>query len=232
MALLAWVMVGLGAFAQALTGFGFSLVSAPFLLAAYEAPLGLQLNILLSVALNVGLVAAGRRDVDVRSVIGLLVPATVATVAVGVMLRHTDSRVFTIVGGSVCLAGTLLIWSGLSVGRPHGRVATAAVGAASGAMNVSAGIGGPPVVLFAVSANWRPRVARASLQAFFLGINAVALATLGLPRRMPIGLPVALVVGLVAGHVFVRRFEHISIRTLTLALAAAGSVLAIVRAVN
>src|SRR5689334_22694217 len=149
MALLAWVMVGLGAFAQALTGFGFSLVSAPFLLAAYEAPLGLQLNILLSVALNVGLVAAGRRDVDVRSVIGLLVPATVATVAVGVLLRHTGCRVFTIVGGSVCLVGTLLIWSGLSVGRPHGRVATAAVGAASGAMNVSAGIGGPPVVLFA-----------------------------------------------------------------------------------
>ncbi len=230
MALLAWVMVALGAFAQALTGFGFSLVSAPFLLAAYAAPLGLQLNIVLSVVLNIGLVATGRRDVDVRSVARLFVPAMVATIVVGVMLRHTDSRVFTVVGGSVCLAGTLLIWSGFSAGRPHGRVATAVVGAASGAMNVSAGIGGPPVVVFAVSANWRPQVARASLQAFFLGINAVALATLGLPRRMPAGLPVALVVGLLAGRVFVRRFEHVSIRTLTLALAAAGSILAIARA--
>src|SRR5688572_17368046 len=115
-------MVGIGAFAQAFTGFGFSLVSAPFLLAAYEAPLGLQLNLVLSVALNAGLVMVGRRDVAVRSLIRLLFPATLATVGVGTVLRHADSDVYTLVGGSLCLAGTIVIWSGVSGRRPHGRI--------------------------------------------------------------------------------------------------------------
>jgi hypothetical protein len=96
-------------------------------------------------------------------------------------------------------------------------------------MNVAAGIGGPPVVLFALSTGWSPRTARASLQAFFLGINAIALTTLGPPRRLPLGLPVALAVGLAAGHLFVRRHEHVQLRTVTLVLAATGSVLAIAR---
>ena len=113
--------------------------------------------------------------------------------------------------------------------RLEGRVATAAVGAASGAMNVTAGIGGPPIALFAVNAGWSPEMARPTMQLFFLGINAVALTTLGTPDELPVGPIAALAVGLVIGRLALRRTSAHTIRRLTLTLAAIGSVLAIIR---
>jgi uncharacterized protein len=228
---LAWFMVAVGAVAQATTGFGFSLVSAPFLIAAYRAPLGVQLNLVLSVIINVGLLVRGRHQADVRRALVLLVPAALATVVVGAVIRNVDHGPLTIVAGVVCLVGTAALASGVTFHRLEGSGATAAVGAASGAMNVTAGIGGPPIALFAVNAGWAPEVARPTMQVFFLGINAVALTTLGTPDELPLGPLAGLAIGLVMGRFALRRVPPQTIRRLTLALAAIGSVLAIVRGV-
>ncbi|MGH9281688.1 MAG: TSUP family transporter, partial [Acidimicrobiales bacterium] len=61
----------LGSVAQATTGFGFSLIAAPFLVAAYEVPDGVQLNLLLSMAVNLAVLARTFRGVDLRTA-GLL----------------------------------------------------------------------------------------------------------------------------------------------------------------
>lgn len=231
MTTLAWLMVAVGAVAQATTGFGFSLVSAPFLIAAYEAPLGVQLNLVLSIAINIGLLLRGGRTADVRRALQLLVPAALATIAVGAAIRNADQRPLTIVAGVVCLAGTAVLASGATSRRLEGPVASAAVGAASGAMNVTAGIGGPPIALFAVNAGWSPEIARPTMQLFFLGINTVALTILGTPDELPLGAIGALAIGLVIGRLALGRVPAHTIRRLTLALAAIGAVLAIARGV-
>jgi uncharacterized membrane protein YfcA len=229
MTFLAWLMVAVGAIAQATTGFGFSLVSAPFLIAAYGAPLGVQLNLVLAVAINIGLLVPRARTADVHHALVLLVPAALATVAVGAAIRNVDHGPLTIVAGIVCLAGTAALASGTTFRRLEGRVATAAVGAASGAMNVTAGIGGPPIALFAVNAGWSPEIARPTMQLFFLGINAVALTTLGMPDELPLGSVAAVAIGLLVGRLALQRVPDGGIKRLTLALAAIGSVLAILR---
>ena len=171
----------------------------------------------------------GWRHVDARSASRLLLPAVVATVALGLPLRHADTDVLATVAGALCLVGVGVV----AFGRPLHRVTTAAgtvlVGLASGAMNVVAGISGPPVVMFSASTGWSPLVARSTLQAYFLGINIVALTTLGLPHDVPPLVIGAMFLGLVLGRPLAERLSPERVRAAGLLLAAAGSVLAVVR---
>lgn len=226
---MAAVAVLFGAVAQAVTGFGFSLVSAPFLVAAYGAPEGVQLNLVLSVGLNLLLLFTGRRHLDRRATLRLLVPAVVATVAVGLLIRGSENDGLTVVAGLLCLVGVIAVARGRSIKRLTGTVGTVLVGGLSGAMNVAAGIGGPPVVLFGATAGWSPEVARPTLQAFFLGINAVALLTLGPPDHVAAGVIGAAALGLVLGQVAARRLHADQVRVAVLLTAGAGSLLAVVR---
>src|SRR5947207_9280345 len=105
-ALLAAVAVAAGVTAQAVTGFGFSLVCAPFLVAAYRAPAGVQLNLLLSMAVNLVLLLRERRNADFKSAGLLLVPAAAATVALGAVIRSSHAshaNLLTAAAGGLCL---------------------------------------------------------------------------------------------------------------------------------
>lgn len=225
---LAAAAVGAGAVAQAVTGFGFSLVSAPFLLAAAAAPRGVEWNLVLSAGLNLVLLARGYRLVRWPDVGRLLVPALVATVAGGYVARHADHRALTVAAGSLCLSATALAATGWRRHRPPGPVGAVTAGGVSGAMNVVAGIGGPPVVVYGLTAGWPAEVARPTLQAFFFGINAVAIPSLGV-TTVPPALPVALVIGILIGLVVAPRLPDPTVRKVVLVIAGAGSVLAILR---
>ncbi|MDP9071539.1 MAG: sulfite exporter TauE/SafE family protein, partial [Actinomycetota bacterium] len=99
---------------------------------------------------------------------------------------------------------------------------------ASGAMNVVAGIGGPAAALYALNAGWPPEATRATLQAYFLALNVVALASLGLPS-LGLGQAVGLVVGWLAGTVLARRLPQQAAMGATLALAGGGGAIAVAR---
>lgn len=220
--------VGAGAVAQAVTGFGFSLVSAPFLVAAGAAPRGVEWNLVLSAGLNLVLLARGWRLVRWADVGRLLVPAVATTVGFGYVARHADRRALTVAAGTVCLLATLLAASGWRRRRRPGAAGAVTAGGISGAMNVVAGIGGPPVVVYGLTAGWPAEVARPTLQAFFLGINAVGIPSLGVTSVPPV-LPLALVVGIVAGMAVARRLSEPAVRSTVLVIAGAGSSLAILR---
>jgi uncharacterized membrane protein YfcA len=229
MDLVAAVAVLLGVVAQSVTGFGFSLVSAPFLVAAYDAPAGVQLNVTISALINVALIATAHRRVQWPTVGRLFAPAAVATVGVGLLVRDSTSGAVTVIAGLLCLLGVAAVARNRPVRRLTGTGGTVAVGALSGAINVTAGIGGPPVVLFGLNAGWEPVAARATLQAFFLGINLVAVATLGFPGRIPLWVVAGTVAGLAAGRLAVSRVPVEQVRRLTLLVAALGSILAVMR---
>jgi hypothetical protein len=85
------------------------------------------------------------------------------------------------------------------------------------------------VVLFGTTAGWSPEVARPTLQTFFLGINLVALATLGWPSRLPVVVWVAMALGFVIARPLLPRLRADHVRVAVLVIAAAGSIVAIVR---
>jgi uncharacterized membrane protein YfcA len=228
-ALLAALAVAVGVAAQSVTGFGFSLVCAPFLIAAYRAPTGVQLNLLLSLVVNLVVLAREHRHADPRAAGLLLAPALVAIVPAAYAVHRLSPGPLTVTAGVVCLAATAAMAAGARLPHLSGRLGTAVVGLLSGAMNTIAGISGPPVVLFAVNARWPPERVRPTMQLFFLGLNALTLASLGPPHRLPLGL----VIGFAAGWLAARRFGHraslSAVRNGTLLLAAAGGAVALAR---
>lgn len=223
----------LGTLAQSVSGIGFVLVCGPLLVAALGPQEGVRLAVLLSLLLNVVLLTRLWRHVDVRPTLLLLVPAAVATPLLAWAVRGLPTRPAAALAGAVVVAGVVLLASGVRSAAARGPVGAAVAGVLGAAGNVTAGVSGPVVALWAANAQWRAEVARASLQAFFLGLNCVALPSLGLPEVGP-GLLVACLAGLAAGSLLgiplAHRVGEDAARRLTLALAGAGGAVVLARA--
>jgi hypothetical protein len=228
----ALVAVAVGAGAQAVTGIGFSLVCAPLLTVALGGGDGVRVANVLAIAVNLLVVGRERRTADPRQVILLLVPATVAALLTAWLIRNADPHVLAVVAGGLVLVTVAVLASGREAQRLAGRLGAVLAGAVSGAMNVAGGVGGPAVAGYALNARWSPAQTRATLGAYFLGINVVSVASREVPSLSAwffIGAAVALLAGFAAGVVLARRLEEPAVRSWTLALAGLGAAAAIVQ---
>lgn len=222
-----------GTLAQSVSGIGFSLVCGPLLVAALGPQDGVRLSVLLSLVLNVVLLVRLWRLVDRRRALLLLVPSALVTPLAAVAVRDLPVRPAAALAGTVVLVGVALLALGVRWEAARGPVGAAAAGVVGAVTNVVAGVAGPVVALWAANGQWRADVQRASLQAYFLGLNAVALPSLGLPQ---VGLPLllaglaALAVGAVLGVPLGRRVGEVAARRTTLALAGLGGAVVLARA--
>lgn len=225
----------LGALAQSVSGIGFVLVCGPLLVAALGPQEGVRLAVLLSLLLNLALLTRLWRLVDLRRTLQLLVPAAVAAPLLARVVRTLPARPAEAAAGAVVIAGVLLLGSGVRWPAARGAAGAAAAGVLGAAGNVVAGVAGPVVAVWAANAQWRADVARASLQAFFLGVNCVTLPALGLPAVSGV-LLASCVAGLVAGSLLgvplARRVNERGARRTTLALAGSGGAIVLLRALS
>jgi len=221
---LAALAVAAGAATQAVTGLGFSLVSAPFLIALAGPRDGVRLNLVLSVVINVVYLLPERAHARGGDAGRLLLPAAVTTVLTAVVVRTAPTDPLAVVAGSVTVAAAALLLAGARVRQPHPVVA----GGLSGVMNTVAGIGGPAVAVYAVGAGWPAAVRRSTFQLYFLGLNLAGLVALG-PRAPDLLLWVGLVAGWLAGRGLADRVPEAAARTATLAVAVAGGLVAVAR---
>ncbi len=227
------VAVLLGTLAQSVSGIGFSLVCGPLLVAALGPADGIRLSVALSLVLNVVLLARLFRLVEPRRTLLLLVPSALATPLLAVAVRDLPERPASAAAGAVVLIGVGLLASGLRWHAARGPAGAVAAGVLGALTNVVASVAGPVVALWAANAEWRADVQRASLQAYFLGLNCVALPSLGLPDvsgGLLLGCLGALAVGAVLGVPLGRRVSEPAARRTTLVLAACGGAAVLARA--
>lgn len=218
--------VAAGAATQAIIGIGFSLVSAPFLVAVLGAHEGIRSSIILSAVLNAVMYLRHRAEARPRDVAWILGPAMVATPLFALVVRRLPGRTLEVMAGVAVLVAVALLAGGVRVARARGRGGAVAAGIASAGMNVVASIGGPPVALYAVNADWPPRSARATLQLYFLCLNAAAIVGLGFLRPEPVLFP-AMAAGWAVGSVLDRYVpDRVATRAM-LTVAAAGALFAI-----
>jgi uncharacterized membrane protein YfcA len=213
------------------SGIGFSLVCGPFLVAVLGVHDGIRLSVVLSLVLNVVLLVRHRADVDRSGALLLLVPAALTTPGWVLLMRGVPERPARVAAGSVVVLGALLLASGARWEAARGRAGAIGVGVVGALTNVVAGVAGPPVALWTENAEWSADRQRATLQAFFLGLNAVALTSLGPPHLSTAQLAAcvaALTGGVLAGS-RLRVPEQVARRT-TLALAAAGGAAVLISA--
>lgn len=224
--------VALGAVSSVVSGFGFALVCGPALVAALGRAEGVRLTLLLSLLVNLAVLFRERREIAWRTALLLALPAIVTTPLFAVLLDLLPNRAGEALAGFVALVGVTVVAAGVRWPAAAGRRGAVGAGVLSAAMNVAAGISGPPVALWADNAGWSGPRLRGTLQVYFLSLNAVALASLGLPAGEGLATGVlALVVGVGVGALVVHRVSAAAARRTTLGLAAAGGLAVLVRAI-
>ncbi|MGW4999752.1 TSUP family transporter [Streptomyces hydrogenans] len=223
--------VAVGAFAQAATGMGFSLVAAPALVALLGPQRGVPTVLLLAVLASVLPLSRGWRHARPRDAGRLLVPALLGMPVAAWLVRGVDTRVLAVATGCAVLAGVALLGRGVRwplLRRPAGAWCA---GLASAGLNVVGGVGGPPIGLYAANAGWPGRESRATLHAFFLVQNVATIAVLGFaPPSWPA--VAALVCGAAAGMALAPRLGPDAARTGVLAVSGAGALALIASAVG
>ncbi|MFD7709782.1 sulfite exporter TauE/SafE family protein [Streptomyces sp. NPDC059786] len=227
-------IVLLGSCVQWLTGMGFALVAVPALILLLGPAQGVILaNCASGVICAIGLASGWRR---VRW--GAMVPlclASACTVPLGAWTtRHLPEPTLLIVMGALVTAAVLLVIRGLRVPALRGRAGAVGTGAVGGFMNAAAGVGGPPISLYALNAGWTVREFVPNAQFYGLFVNIFSVAVNGVPRLDVVqwtSVAAAMAVGMMTGRFLAAHTPERRARTLVLALALAGGATTLVKGV-
>jgi len=115
------------------------------------------------------------RDIDWFSLRWLLPGSLIAT-PIGVhLLANIPAAPMRLSISILVLVSAILLLCGWAWKRMPGRPLILTTGVAGGILNGAAAIGGPPVILFYLSSPAGVTVSRASIIAYFLGIDVMAL---------------------------------------------------------
>lgn len=233
--LTALFIVLLGSAIQRVTGMGLALVASPFLVLVLGTDLGIQT--VQVVGLGVCALSAWqlRASINWRRA-GVLLACAVVGLAPGTwVVRVLPPAWLSVVIGAVTVLALLV---SAAVGevtwmrRPVGGVAA---GAASGFMNVTAGVGGPPVVVYARSIGWEYSQYVATVQLYFTGLNGLSLAGRGMPALSVAqwcAVAAAAGAGLLIGQALAGRISEVAARRVIFVVAMLGSVTTLVRGVG
>jgi len=238
MVILIWACAGvillIGSFIQRVTGMGLALVASPFLVLTLGATTGVQ--ILQVVGLGVCATSAWilRRDINYRRAGIMLVASVIGLVPGALVAKHLPSSWLSIVIGAVTLAALAssawLKRSNVFRGTPGVGLA----GALSGFMNVTAGVGGPPIVIYANSTGWPYAEYVATTQLYFVGLNILSLIGRGFPSVSITSwcvIVAAAAIGTFVGHKVGSKINEDVAHKAILIVALVGSLATVVRGV-
>ena len=134
------------------------------------------LVLILEVLASIKLVPQVWKDIEWRSLRWLLAGSLLATPMGVYLLANVPAEPMRISISLMVLVAAILLLYGWAWRRMPGRPLILTTGVASGILNGAAAIGGPPVILFYMSSPAGVAVSRASIIAYFLGIDVMGLA--------------------------------------------------------
>lgn len=226
-------IVAFGSLAQRISGMGFALIAAPFLVLLVGPHEGVILANVASAATAALVLPRVFSHIDWRSYLWLVLPA-LAGIAPGALLATSlDSSLLELaIGSFLALALVLSISAKRITATLQGPVPRVLAGFFSGLSSAAAGISGPPMSLYAVLSRWPQQTFAATMQPFFLtlGITSVLAKLLLDPGRWPVlpvwfwaSLLVALVIGTSLGDRLSRRVSALTARSAMLSFAVLGA---------
>jgi hypothetical protein len=174
----AFVCVFLAAIVRGYSGFGFSLLAVTSLSLMFTPAEVVPSIFLMEVAASLHLLPGIWKDIHWRSIGTLLAGCAIGTpIGVWALARVPAAPMLVALGVCVLISAALL-WRGSALASMPGRSATLATGAVSGLFNGAFSTGGPPVILFYFASPAGVAAGRASLIAYFLGTDMIALPLL------------------------------------------------------
>ena len=177
----ATVLVGglavlLGGTVQGCVGFGFGMIALTpllFLLSPREAvPMLMMLSLLNTVP-----IAFSNRDKIRPRVVAPLFAGALVGVPIGIAaILYLDGPVFRTLVGVLLVSFAAVLATGWSYPLPRPALASLPIGFASGIMNGSTSMGGPPVILFLANQSVPKDVFRTNIVAYFSCTNVFSIA--------------------------------------------------------
>ena len=158
------------------SGFGFSLLAITALSLFFEPRAIIPPIFILEVAASAHLMISAWRDVHWQSLRRLAAGCLVGTPAGVYVLARVPAAPLTVALSVIVLLLASLLARGFMLRAMPGRTATVVTGLASGLLNGSIGIGGPPVIMFFFGSPAGVATGRASMIAYFLITDVLALA--------------------------------------------------------
>ncbi|MEZ5923725.1 MAG: sulfite exporter TauE/SafE family protein [Hyphomicrobiaceae bacterium] len=158
------------------SGFGFSLLTISALTLVFPPVEIIASIFLLEIAASTHLLPGIWREIGWRSVLTLWLGGALGTPFGVLLLANLSDAPMRLALAAFVLVAATLLWRGFSLKRTPSPRATLASGMLSGLFNGAFGIGGPPVILFYFSSPAGVVAGRASLIAFFLGMDVIGLA--------------------------------------------------------
>lgn len=221
-----------------ISGFGFALISTPFmLLLGFPLAFIVPINLTLALLMRVNVAYRLREHIRYQRVV-VMAGASIPGILLGLfILNLVATTTIKLVAGLVVIGATILIWYN-SRRRPMkawpGAVALA--GCLGGLLGATTSLNGVPPVLLLASEQTAPRRFQAELALFFVLTNIATLTLLAWRGRLPdpSALPLVslwLVVSLVANHIGTNlgaRLPTSTFRNLALALALVAGVMSVV----
>lgn len=228
--LLLGAVVLVGSSVQWLTGMGFALVAVPALILLLGPAEGVVLaNCAAGAICCLGL-AGGWRHVRATAMVPLCAAAA-CTVPAGTWLTRQlpESWLMLVMGGLVTVA-VLLVLRGARAASLHGTKGAVVAGAVGGFMNSAAGVGGPPMSLYALNAGWTVREFVPNAMFYGVIVNAFSVASNGVPGLTGtqwLLVCAAMGAGGVIGRGLASRIPEKRARLLVLLLALTGGITAV-----
>ncbi len=174
-ALAATLVLFVAALVRGFGGFGFSMVAVTGMSLFYPPAHVIPMVLLLEVLASVHMLPSTWRHIDWHSLRWLLMGALIATPLGVWALAIAPPNAMRAVVSLAVLVGAIALRSGWKPQRAPSNGEILAAGALSGLLNGAASIGGPPVILFYFSSPAAISVSRASLIAYFMFSDIIAL---------------------------------------------------------
>lgn len=164
-------------FTQGLTSFGFALISMPVLSAFIPLKTVVPIIVILSLFSNLAVLLDAWRHIKIRN-IWLLVLSSLTAAPLGAqILSVVDASVLKIFIGLFIIFFSLLLLNGKAFRVRNEQWACIPVGFASGLLNGSISLSGPPIALFMSNQGADKQVFRANITFYAILLNIITVVT-------------------------------------------------------
>lgn len=180
--LLAALVMVFSAAMGTVAGFGVALLLSPVLAVLYD-PITAVLTVTTFGVLNAVIALFGDALMDPRprpygrELWLMWAGATLITVPATLAIAALPQRLVTAMLSVFVLTSVFAIQRGARFRSAGSSIATVGTGALSQAANVLSGVGGPPIILYALASDWDPYRTRTTQQIYFVPVNIVTTFT-------------------------------------------------------
>jgi uncharacterized membrane protein YfcA len=184
------------------SGFGFAMVAVTSMSLVIPPARVVPLVLILEVMASISLIPQVRKDIDWYSLRWLITGSLFATPFGAYLLANIPAEPMRMSISLLVLVAAILLLRGWAWKQMPGKPLILTTGVACGILNGAAAIGGPPVILLYLSSPAGVTVSRASIIAYFLGIDIMSLVMAsihGLTTSQTLLLTVVFVIPLLIG---------------------------------